>query len=276
MIQTTQLSFGYSAKREVLSDLNLRLAPGHIYGLLGKNGVGKSTLLKILSGVLRGCGTCMVGGHIPAERTPEFLGNIRLVHENEAIPPLNIRQLQSVTAPFYPTFDTALLDRALQEFEVPTDRRLTTLSLGQQKKALISLALACNTRYLFMDEPTNGMDIPSKCAFRRIVGSLSREGRTILISTHQVDDLETLIDSVVILESAGILLNETLARIGSLLRFGVAAEGEEPYYSEPTLRGVMSVLPNQTGAQEPVDVKLLFNAVVTHPELFRELFSTPH
>jgi ABC-2 type transport system ATP-binding protein len=268
MIQTQQLSFGYSAGRDVLKDINLTLRPGHIYGLLGKNGVGKSTLLKILTGVLFGRGVCTIDNEVPARRTPEFLRSIRLVHENEAIPALDLRTLRGMTAPFYPTFDDALFDRAIAEFEVPDRQRLNTLSLGQQKKAIISLALACNTPYLFMDEPTNGMDIPSKAAFRRLVAPLLNAERTIVISTHQVDDLETLMDSVVILEQSGVLLNDTLANLGRRFAFGVAGEGDTALYSEPTLRGVMSVMPNRTGEEQPVDMKLLFNAVVTHPELF--------
>jgi ABC-2 type transport system ATP-binding protein len=274
MIQTQQLSFGYSAGRDVLKDINLTLQPGHIYGLLGKNGVGKSTLLKLLTGVLFGRGTCTIDNEVPARRTPEFLRSIRLVHENEAIPALDLRTLRGMTAPFYPTFDGALFDRAIAEFEVPDRQRLNTLSLGQQKKAIISLALACNTPYLFMDEPTNGMDIPSKAAFRRLVGPLFNAERTIVISTHQVDDLETLMDSVVILEQSGVLLNDTLANLGRRFAFGVAGEGDTALYSEPTLRGVMSVMPNRTGEEQPVDMKLLFNAVVTHPELFQKSASS--
>ncbi len=270
MIQTSHLSFGYQSGRDVLKDINLTLAPGHIYGLLGKNGVGKSTLLKLLSGVLFGRGTCEVDGYNPVRRQPEYLQRIRLVHENEAIPQLDIRTLMRITAPFYPTFSHDLFERALSEFEVPADVRLTTLSLGQQKKALISLALACGTPYLFMDEPTNGMDIPSKSVFRRLVASQLNEGRTIVISTHQVDDLETLMDSVVILENSGVLLNDTLDSLGRRYAFGIAEADDTVFYSEPTLRGTMSVMLNRTGEPQPVDMKLLFNAVVTHPDLFRQ------
>jgi ABC-2 type transport system ATP-binding protein len=271
MIQTQQLSFGYTSGRDVLKDINLTLAPGHIYGLLGKNGVGKSTLLKLLTGVLFGRGTCTVDSYNPARRTPEFLQRIRLVHENEAIPALDIRTLRDITAPFYPTFDNRLFERALSEFEVPDRQRLNTLSLGQQKKALISLALACNTPYLFMDEPTNGMDIPSKAAFRRLVGSLPLAERTIVISTHQVDDLETLMDAIVILENSGVLLSDSIADLGRKYAFGEASAEDTVLYSEPTLRGVMSVMLNRTGREQVVDMKLLFNAVVTHPELFKSV-----
>ncbi len=274
MIHTNNLTYGYSRWQPVLDNICLELLKGHIYGLLGKNGVGKSTLLKLLTGALLGRGEYTVGGMDPRDRRPEFFQTFRLVHENEVIHNLYIEELAEATAPFYPTFDRSLFRRALDEFEVPADKRLTTMSLGQQKKALISLAVACNTPYLFMDEPTNGMDIPSKSTFRRLIASQTDSERTIVISTHQVDDLENLIDSVIILENNGILLSRTLQEIGTRLTFGVAEPGDEILYCEPTLRGTWSIMLNTSGIEAPVDTKLLFNAVVKNPARFKEIFSS--
>lgn len=277
MIQTNHLSYGYTRNRTTLKDINLRLEDGHIYGLLGKNGVGKSTLLKLFSGALLGKGEYTVDGLDPRQRPAELLEKIRIVPENEAILNTTILQLAEVTKQFYPNFDEKLLHSALDEFEVPTDQRLTQLSLGQQKKSLIALSLACNTPYLFMDEPTNGMDIPSKATFRRIVASAladeEKAQKTVIISTHQVDDLESLIDAIIIMQNEGVLLSATLQEIGQRLCFGIADEGDEVLYSEPTLHGEMSVMLNRTGEEMPVDVKLLFTAVVKNPKRFKEIFS---
>ena len=272
MIQTKDLNYGYQKFQPVLKKINLNLPEGHIYGLLGKNGVGKSTLLKVLTGALLGEGEYKVGGYDPRERKGEMQELIRLVPENEALFENTIMELASVTAPLYPTFSYDLLKKALEEFEVPTDKKITMLSLGQQKKALISLSLACNTPYLFMDEPTNGMDIPSKSSFRRIVASAVSENSTVLISTHQIDDLEGLIDYVVILENDGVLLSASLQEIGQKLCFGVAEEDDEVLYSEPTLRGPWSVMINKSGEEMPVDIKTLFSAVVKNPAKFKEIF----
>lgn len=272
MIQTKDLNYGYQKFQPVLKKISLNLPEGHIYGLLGKNGVGKSTLLKVLTGALLGEGEYKVGGYDPRDRKGEMQEQIRLVPENEAIFENTILELAKVTAPLYPTFNQELLENALKEFEVPTDKKLTLMSLGQQKKALISLSLACNTPYLFMDEPTNGMDIPSKSSFRRIVASSVNENSTVLISTHQVDDLEGLIDYVVILENDGVLLSASLQEIGQKLCFGVAEEGDEVLYSEPTLRGPWSVMINKSGEEMPVDIKILFSAVVKNPAKFKEIF----
>lgn len=213
MIKITNLHYGYNNLTEVLSNINLTLPEGHIYGLLGRNGVGKSTLLKLLSGTLLGKGDYTIDGLDPRERTAELQEKTRLVPENEAIYQCNILDLAKVTANLYPNFDRDILSKAIKEFEVPTSTPLTRMSLGQQKKALIALSLACGTPYLFMDEPTNGMDIPSKSIFRRLVASMADEKKTIIISTHQVDDLESLIDYVIILAPNGVLLCASLEEI---------------------------------------------------------------
>jgi len=213
MIKITNLSYGYNTHTQVLTNISLDLKEGHIYGLLGRNGVGKSTLLKLLSGTLLGQGEYTVDGIDPRQRAAEMQEKIRLVPENEAIYQCTILELAKVTRNLYPTFDQAMFEKAIKEFEVPTHLMLTRMSLGQQKKALISLSLACGTPYLFMDEPTNGMDIPSKSIFRRLVASMADENKTLIISTHQVDDLESLIDHVIILAPNGVLLCASLEEI---------------------------------------------------------------
>lgn len=214
MIQAKNLTYGYISTQPVLKGIDLSLQKGHIYGLLGKNGVGKSTLLKLFTGALIGKGGYTIGGLDPRQRQAELQQSVRMVPENEAIYNLSINELAQVTAGLYPSFSRDILNRALTEFEVPTDKRLPQLSLGQQKKALISLSLACNTPYIFMDEPTNGMDIPSKSIFRKLVAMMADENRTVVISTHQVDDLEGLIDYVIILENDGVLLSSSIEEIG--------------------------------------------------------------
>lgn len=214
MIKANNLTYGYIKVQPILKKISLDMPAGHIYGLLGKNGVGKSTLLKVLSGALLGDGEYSVGNQDPRQRTAEFQQSVRLIPENEALYNNTILELATITAPLYPSFSHDILDQALQAFNVPVAQRLTSMSLGQQKKALIALSLACNTPYIFMDEPTNGMDIPSKSTFRRLVASMADENRTIIISTHQVDDLEGLIDSVTIMENDGILFSNTIEAMG--------------------------------------------------------------
>ncbi|MBP5716595.1 MAG: ABC transporter ATP-binding protein [Bacteroidales bacterium] len=214
MIKTSNLSYAYVCGQPVLDQISLELPSGHVLGLLGRNGIGKSTLLKLLSGALLGEGEYFVGGRDPRKREAAFQQSIRLVPENEALFDITIADYAKVTRPLYPTFSDEILSRALAEFQVPSDKKLTDMSLGQQKKALVSLSLACNTPYLFMDEPTNGMDILSKSSFRKLVAGMIDEERTIVISTHQVDDLVGLMDYVTIMENNGILLSDSLENIG--------------------------------------------------------------
>ena len=214
MIKTNNLTYAYVKGHTVLDRISLDMPAGHVYGLLGRNGIGKSTLLKLLSGALLGEGEYLVGDRDPRRREVDFQQSVRLVPENEALYDIDIRDYAKITRPLYPTFSDEMLKMALAEFQVPQDVKLTEMSLGQQKKALVSLSLACNTPYIFMDEPTNGMDIPSKSIFRKLVAGMIDEERTIVISTHQVDDLVGLMDYVTIMENNGILLSDSLEAIG--------------------------------------------------------------
>ena len=266
MIQVKNLSYGYNKRRLVLEGINLTLPVGHIYGLLGKNGVGKSTLLKLMAGTLRGEGECTIDGTPSADRPVKLLERLRLLPENETIPELTIQQMSMVMEGLYPTFSRERLFSALRAFELEDDAVLSRLSMGGQKKAMVSMAIACGTEYLLLDEPTNGMDIPSKAVFRRLIADAVADPdcktHTVVISTHQVDDLENLIDAVTIMSDRGILLSDTLEEIGKRFCFGKADEGDEVLYSEPSIHGDKCMMRNTSGIEMPVDVKLLFSGIV--------------
>lgn len=272
MIQISNLNYGYFTTKKVLSDISLEIKEGHIYGLLGKNGVGKSTFLKLVCGILNPQKQAknendiiLVDGVNSYGRPTEMLKLIRLVGENEAVPELTINEWAGIVAPFYENFSFDILNKAMETFEVPQGQKLTQMSHGQQKKSIISLALACNTKYLFMDEPTNGMDIPSKSTFRQIIAECMTEEKTIIISTHQVDDIEKILDAVIILDNTAVLLNDTIEEIGKQYAFGKAEEGDEVLYTEPSILGNISVIKNKSGVESPVDLKLLFTAIVKRP-----------
>lgn len=269
MIQINNLNYSYLVTKKVLSNINLEIKEGHIYGLLGKNGVGKSTLLKLICGILTPKhdatatkSVVLVDDINSYGRPAEMLKLIRFVGENEAVPELTIGEWAGIVAPFYDNFSFDILNKAMEAFEIPQAQKLTQMSHGQQKKSIISLALACNTKYIFMDEPTNGMDIPSKATFRQIIAECMTEEKTIIISTHQVDDIEKILDAVIILDNTAVLLNDTIEEIGKQYAFGKAEEGDEILYTEPSILGNISVIKNKTGIESPVDLKLLFTAIV--------------
>ena len=266
MVDVHDMSFGYSKKFLLFEHLTLKLARGHIYGLLGKNGAGKSTLLKNMIGLaFPQAGTCQING-LPAEkRLPAMLEDLYFLPEEIYVPALTTRQFVQHTACFYPRFQEAELQRYLQEFEVPQGAILDKLSFGQQKKFMIAFGLATNTGLLVMDEPTNGLDIPSKVQFRKIMASALTEERCMIISTHQVRDLDSLIDTVVVLHDRKVVLNQELDQIAERLTFTTAAstDGLDVLYTESSVRGQQIILPNTDGRYSRVDLEILFNALTS-------------
>ena len=275
MITLKELSFSYSRKKEVLDRINLEVGSGHICGLLGKNGEGKTTLLNLLSGqIFPDQGSCLVLEEIPSERNARFLQQIFLLPEEISMPEVTAIEYIKMYAPFYPTFRDDICKACVESFEINLSDRLSKMSQGQRKKVAITLALAAHTPLLLMDEPTNGLDIPSKATFRRLVASLIDDNQTVIISTHQVRDLESLIDTVLILDQRQILLNKTLNEIGEKLYFGPLLPEEKALYSEPTPQGTIGVTARDGKEETVVSLELLFNAAITYPKEIQRIMNT--
>ncbi len=267
MVRIQQLDFGYG-REPLFHGLDLVLEPGNIYGLLGRNGAGKTTLLRLMSGLLfPGSGSVEVFGVEAGRRLPSMLSDLYLVPEEVSVPALTSSGYERIHAPFYPRFDRSRFREYLAEFEVRPERLLPQLSLGQKKKFVIAFALASGCRFLMMDEPTNGLDIPSKSQFRRVAASALQEDRTFLISTHQVRDMENIIDPIIILEEGRIILHESLERVARHLSFSIesgSADSEDPdiLFAERSLGGTLVVRRNEGGEESPVDIEVLFNTVI--------------
>ena len=211
MINIQNITFGYRSHQEVLDDFSLKFAKNGIYGLLGKNGTGKSTLLYLMMGLLRPQkGSVTIDGVSASLRRPEVLQEMFLVPEEYDLPRISLKKYVKSIKPFYPRFSDELLEKSLANFEMTSDIDLGSLSMGQKKKVYMSLALAINTRYLLLDEPTNGLDILSKSQFRKAVIEGMNDEKTIIVSTHQVHDVERLLDHVCIIERNKVLLNQPL------------------------------------------------------------------
>ena len=275
MITLKELSFSYSRKKEVLDRINLEVGSGHICGLLGKNGEGKTTLLNLLSGqIFPDQGSCLVLEEIPSERNARFLQQIFLLPEEISMPEVTAIEYIKMYAPFYPTFRDDICKACVESFEINLSDRLSKMSQGQRKKVAITLALAAHTPLLLMDEPTNGLDIPSKATFRRLVASLIDDNQTVIISTHQARDLESLIDTVLILDQRQILLNKTLNEIGEKLYFGPLLPEEKALYSEPTPQGTIGVTARDGKEETAVSLELLFNAAITYPKEIQRIMNS--
>lgn len=278
MITLQNIQFGYAKHGLIFEDAGITMEAGHIYGLLGRNGAGKTTLLKIMAGLLfPQSGSATIFREEAALRKARILRNLYFLQEEMYVPHLTVRHFELAYAPYYPHFDREFFLRLLREFEI--DRyhdHMDKLSFGQKKKVLISFALATNTQVLLMDEPTNGLDIPSKSIFRRIMASMADDNRLIVISTHQVRDLHSLIDAVTILDSGRIVLNATTEEISDKLVFELETPDRNPseiLYREDTPNGIMAVCKNSDHRDSNLDLELLFNAVMDNDDRLSSIFN---
>lgn len=268
MIQIKDIAFRYpGSKHLVFRDFSLELKENNIYGLLGKNGTGKSTLLYLISGLLRQQqGTVLVDGISAQDRKAEMLKDIFMVPEEFELPNVSLATYVKMNQEFYPNFSQEVLDRCLKDFDLPLSLKLNELSMGQKKKVFMSFALATGTRFLLMDEPTNGLDIPSKSQFRKVIANNMTEDRTLIISTHQVHDVESLLDHIIIMNQSQLLLDASVSDICEKYTFEYRNPQEMDdtvLYAEPTLQGNAAICKRQEGKQETqMNLELLFNAVI--------------
>lgn len=276
MIQFSDIYFGYSNAKPLYSALNLSMQAGSIYGLLGKNGAGKSTLLKIMAGlVYPQKGQIEVLGANPIKRQPSFLEQVFFIPEEIDTPNIDVLDFAAEHLPFYPKFDFEQFKNHLAELEVPLTN-LNAMSFGQKKKVWIALGLAANTALLILDEPTNGLDIPSKRKLRKIMAANIHDERCIVISTHQVRDLDSLIDRILLVDEGEVIANAGTDEITDKLVFkqvGNQEYLEEPLYAENNLMGQLVVL--KRSEEEPatrMDIELFFNAGIANKKAFKQLF----
>jgi ABC-2 type transport system ATP-binding protein len=276
VIEIKDLSFGYK-RQKLFNGLQLSLQPGNIYGLLGKNGAGKTTLLKLITGLrLPQAGKCSVLGFDPAQRPAHLLEEICFISEELHVPAIPPALFERLYAPLYPRFNRETFHEYLKEFELDARKRLSELSYGQKKKFLLAFGLASGCRVLLMDEPTNGLDIPSKSQFRRLLARAGATDQVILISTHQVRDMENLIDPIIILDDGRIIFQQPIQEAAA--RLTTRIEREEPtdgsaLYAEKTLGGYVVVRENTEGQETSIDLETLFNAVTTSREKVQALFA---
>lgn len=274
MITINELGFSYGDK-PVLKNITMNLEEGRIYGLLGENGVGKTTLLTLLCGLKKPqTGIIETDGKNPYDREPSILSN--QYYLSDEVPAMNMKAVDYAMnyGKFWEGFDMDKFTEVMTVLENDPQQKMNRMSFGQLKKTYIAFALACNTKYLFMDEPTNGLDIPSKAQFRKAVTRYTREDSVILISTHQVRDLENIIDPIIILDRQDVLLNATLEEISEKLYFEYSSERiEGALYSEMIPGSNIQVCLNQSGEDSKVSIEALFNTVHQHKEFIKGIFS---
>lgn len=278
MITVENLTFSYKRKKlPVLKDFSINLGRGKVCGLLGKNGAGKSTLLYLIAGLLNPqSGKVFFHGTDTRLRLPETLSDMYIVPDEFELPSIPLHRYISLYAPLYPNFSIENMSNYLKMFDMEDDVNLGELSLGQKKKVFISFALATNTSLLLMDEPTNGLDIPSKSQFRKIIASSMSDERCVIISTHQVRDIDRLLDHIIIMHDNSVLLNADTVDITGKLTFMETNDQEltdNALYSQFSLHGNSIILPNTNNADSEINLETLFNMSLEKPEIIHNMFN---
>lgn len=278
MIRINNITFSYRRKADdVLTNLSLSIEPGAIYGLLGLNGEGKSTLLHLMAGVLTpNAGNITIDDVDVRLRLPSTLSKLFIVPEEFSLPEISLENYVRINAPLYPNFNRDDMERYLKEFGLNSNINLKGLSMGQKKKVFISFALAANTPVMLMDEPTNGLDIPGKSTFRKVISMAASDDRTIIISTHQVRDIDKLLDHIIVMFNHKLLLNEPISEISRRLAFVESNDAElveKALYCQSSVAGKSLVLPNDNDDDSEVNLETLFNLAIEKPEVITQLFN---
>lgn len=274
MIKIENISYGYKPKQPIFNDISLEVGNG-IYGLLGENGVGKTTLIHLICGLLFPWkGECSIDNSNSARRSPELLSRYFFLPEEMQMPTESIYQFAARHSVFYPRFSRKDFEQNLEELHIDGKQKLSAVSYGQQKKAMLAYALALHTPLTLLDEPTNGLDITSRQALKRIISRSVDNESTLLISTHQAHDFENLLDHLIILGEGEILLNHSLDEISERLLFvRTASLPEDSLYSEQDLHGYFSILSNEEREENTTDIELLYKAMLQEPERIKMIWN---
>lgn len=279
MLLIQNLTFSYSRKRgPVIKDFSLDIDHGGVYGLLGSNGVGKSTLLYLISGLLTpSSGRVLLDDVNTRLRLPDIISQIFLVPEEFDFPSMTLKRYIELNSGFYPNFSQEEMFSNLELFEIDPDQHLGGPSMGQKKKIALSFAMACNTPVLLLDEPTNGLDIPGKAAFRRFISRVADEKRIIIISTHQVRDVAQILDQVLIIDKQRVLFNHSVAEIQSRLKFMDTLDRsliDSALFAMNAPQGSSVILPNYDGNDTEINLELLFTFAHNDPQSLNNIFNS--
>lgn len=277
MLEIKNCTFNYKRRGEpTIKDFSMKLYESGVYGLLGSNGAGKTTLLQLMCGLLTPVsGEITFNGVNTRRRLPSIQSEMILVPEEIELPPIKLDEFIKINGALYPRFSKEEMMHHMEIFGITGDIRLDCLSMGQKKKVYLAFAMACNTKVLLMDEPTNGLDIPAKSAFRKFIIESINDQRIFVISTHQVRDVSQILDHVMIMDNSKVLLNQTVTDILRRIKFTDTADKElidNAIYAVRGLGGASVILPNMDDDDSELNLELLFDFAVGEPERLNSLF----
>jgi ABC-2 type transport system ATP-binding protein len=225
-----------------LDDVTLAIPRGGVFGLIGANGAGKTTLIKHLLGMLKAeSGTVQVFGQDPVQHPVGVLGRIGYLSEDRDLPDwMRVSELMRYTQAFFPDWDEAYAEELREAFDLDPNARIKNLSRGQRARAGLLAALAHRPPLLVLDEPSSGLDpVVRRDILGAIIRTIADEGRTVLFSSHLLDEVERVADRVAIIHQGRILLTAPMDEIKEThrrvtLRFG------HPIDQPPALVGALS------------------------------------
>lgn len=274
MIKIKNLNFAY--KKDILyKNLSINFEAGHIYGLLGRNGSGKTTLFGLISGNLFAkSGDISTLGYNPKQRNASMLSDIFYLSEYSNLPNISAKEYIKTYSLYYPKFSLSEFDDYMKIFQVQTVKKLTKLSQGQAKKFALSFGLACNCSLNLLDEPTNGLDIPSKTIFRQVIAKLKSNHKTFIISTHHIKDIDNIIDRISLVDDADIVLHSSMAALGQSLYMYQSdkIDGNELYVEQGNA-GKYNIINTSSKEKGFLDLELLFSAMLSSPKTMNNILS---
>jgi ABC-2 type transport system ATP-binding protein len=241
VVDVRRLTRRFGAKT-ALDDVSLAIPRGGVFGLIGENGAGKTTLIKHLLGMLKAeSGSVQVFGLDPVENPVGVLGRIGYLSEDRDLPDwMRVGELMRYTQAFFPDWDEAYAEELREAFDLDANARIKALSRGQRARAGLLAALAHRPQLLVLDEPSSGLDpVVRRDILGAIIRTIAEEGRTVLFSSHLLDEVERVADRVAILHQGRLLLTAPMDEIKDThrrvtLRFGA------PVDRPPSLVGAMS------------------------------------
>ena len=275
MINVSKVDFAYPKKANIFSQLDLELKAGKIYGLLGKNGMGKSTLMRLLAGLHH-----PVSGSIDyddisvGQRKVSSIKDIFFLSEETFVSSLSVYQYINTYKKLYTELDEESFYKNLAYLDIDESSILTQLSLGQKKKFLLSFGLSCGAKYLFLDEPTSHLDIPSKQKFRRLIADNFSPSQMIIISTHHIEEISALLDNIIILDKGFISLDVAITEIEKKLACISNSNEvhETAIHTEFHLGKYVHLIENTDNIDSEISLPLLFNAVTENPQVISSVF----
>ena len=204
VLKCTSISKSYDYGLPILKDFSLELGAGKIFGLLGPNGCGKSTLMKLITGLLSvDSGVIEILGEIRSERTNSLISY--LPERTYLSPTMKVSELIAYFTDFYPDFRVEVARKMLEDMDISLDARLKTLSKGTKEKVQLVMVMARNAKLYLLDEPIAGVDPAAREYILNTIVSNYRETATVIVSTHLIADIESIIDSYVFIKDGNII-----------------------------------------------------------------------